>query len=67
MQQLHRKLDVYFQYGTRMVWIINWQVEQIHIYRPESIVALTQTNDVLSGDEVLRGFKCRLRQIFRPD
>jgi Uma2 family endonuclease len=67
MNELHRKLDLYFRHGTRLVWILNWKVGQIHIYRPESIEALTQTGDVLSGAEVLPGFRCRLKQIFSPE
>ena len=66
MQEIHRKLDLYFEHGTRLIWIINWKLEQIHIYRPDSIEALTRPTDVLPGAEVLPGFKCRLNQIFRP-
>lgn len=31
-----------------------------------SIEALTRPGDILSGEEVLPGFKCRLSRIFRP-
>jgi Uma2 family endonuclease len=64
MQAIHRKLDLYFEHGTRLIWIVNWKLEQVHIYRPESIEALTQGADLLSGNELLPGFKCRLSQIF---
>jgi len=40
--------------------------EQVHIYTPDSIEALTRPNDILTGGEVLPGFKCRLSRIFRP-
>ena len=43
---------------------LNWQFEQVHIYKPDSIEALTQPNDILSGGDVLPGFKCRLSRIF---
>lgn len=66
IRELHRKLDLYFEYGTRLVWIVNWKLEQIHIYRPDSIEALTRPGDVLGGGEVVPGFKCRLNQIFSP-
>jgi Uma2 family endonuclease len=35
-------LDLYFEYGTRLIWIVNWKLEQVHIYRPDSIEALTR-------------------------
>lgn len=65
MRELHRKIDLYFQYGARLVWIVNWKREQIHIYQPNSIEARTGLSDVLSGQDVLPGFKCRLGQVFR--
>jgi len=64
MREIHRKLDRYFDYGTRVVWWVNWKLEQVHIYTPDSIEALTRPNEVLSGGEVLPGFKCRLSRIF---
>jgi len=64
MQTIHRKLDLYFQYGTRLAWIVNWKLEQVHVYRPDRIEALTQSSEVLSGDKVVRGLKCRLSEIF---
>jgi len=65
MRQIHRKLDLYFEHGTRLVWLVNFKIEQVHIYRPDSIEALTRPNDILTGGNVLPGFKCRLGRIFR--
>jgi Uma2 family endonuclease len=65
MVQINRKLDHYFEHGTRLVWLVNWKVEQVHIYTPDSIEALTRPHDVLSGGAVLPGFKCRLNRIFQ--
>lgn len=65
LKEIHRKLDLYFEHGTRVVWVVNWKTEQVHIYRPDSIEALTRPEDILFGAEVLPGFRCRLRQIFQ--
>jgi Uma2 family endonuclease len=64
MREVHRKLGRYFDSGTLVVWWVNWKLEQIHIYTPDSIAALTHSNDVLSGGSILPGFKCRLSRIF---
>ena len=64
MVQINRKLDHYFEHGTKLAWLINWPKEQVHIYTPDSIEALTRANEVLTGGKVLPGFKCKLRQIF---
>jgi len=66
MTQIHRKLDHYFEHGTRLAWLVNWRNQQVHLYTPDSIAALTRPNDVLAGGAVLPGFKCRLAQIFGP-
>jgi len=64
MREVHRKLDRYFDSGTQVVWWVNWKIEQVHIYTPDSIAALTRPNEILSGGDVLPGFKCRLSRIF---
>ena len=64
MLQIHHKLDHYFEHGTCLVWLVNWKTEQVHIYTPDSIEALTRPHEVLSGGAVLPGFKCRLSRIF---
>ena len=64
MREVHRKLDRYFEHGTRVVWWVDWKQEQVHIYTPDSIGALTRPNDVLLGGDVLPGFRCKLSRIF---
>src|SRR5262249_586878 len=27
MREIHRKLDLYFEHGTRLVWLVNWKIE----------------------------------------
>jgi len=66
MVQINRKLDHFFEHGTRLAWLVNCPKEQVHIYTPDSIEALTGPNDVLTGGAVLPGFKCKLAKIFRP-
>jgi Uma2 family endonuclease len=64
LRDVHRKLDRYFEHGTHLVWWLDPKKEQVHIYTPDSIGALTRPEDMLSGAEVVPGFKCRLSRIF---
>jgi Uma2 family endonuclease len=66
MREINRKLDHYFQYGTRLAWLLNWRKEQIIIYTADSVESLTNPADSLAGGPVLPGFKCKLRAIFEP-
>jgi Uma2 family endonuclease len=64
--EIHRKLDRYFEHGTRVAWLVNWRKEQVHVYTPDSIESFTRPNDTLTGGTVLPGFKCKLSRIFAP-
>jgi len=64
LKHVHRKLDRYFEHGVRLVWWVDWTKEQVHIYTPDSVSALTRPTGILSGGDVLPGFKCRLSRIF---
>jgi len=66
MTQINRKLEHYFEHGARLAWLVNLRKLQIHIYTADSIEALTDLDDVLTGGAVLPGFKCKLRKIFLP-
>ena len=66
MIEIHRKLEHYFEHGTRLAWLVNLRKQQIHIYTADSIEALTDMEDALTGGAVLPGFKCKLRRIFLP-
>lgn len=66
LAQINRKLDHYFEHGTRLAWLVNWRKAQVHVYTPDSIEAFTRPHDVLTGGSVLPGFKCRLSRIFGP-
>ena len=66
MAQINRKLEHFFEHGTKLAWLVNWRKAQIHIYTADSIEALTAPTDVLTGGTVLPGFKCKLNRIFGP-
>ena len=65
LQHVHRKLDRYFEHGVRLVWWVYWTKEQVHIYTPDAVNALTRPGNTLSGGYVLPGFKCKLNRIFQ--
>ena len=67
MMQVNRKLDHYFEHGTRLAWLVNWSKQQVHIYTADSIESLTNLDDFLTGGAVLPGFKCKLCKIFQAD
>jgi Uma2 family endonuclease len=62
---IERKLDVYFEHGTEVAWLVDPQRKAASVYALDGITRLTKLSDVLTGREVLSGFKCRLSRLFR--
>lgn len=61
------KLKVYSMYGVQEYWIVDWQLQQVTIYRREQgMLRLALT--LLAGDELtsplLPGFACPLARLF---
>ncbi|MBE9008845.1 Uma2 family endonuclease [Pseudanabaenaceae cyanobacterium LEGE 13415] len=61
------KLHLYSTRGVREYWIIDWQAQQMEVYRRES-AALTLVATLFSGDEVtsplLPGFRMSIAALF---
>ncbi|HAX88673.1 MAG TPA: hypothetical protein DCY91_21015, partial [Cyanobacteria bacterium UBA11370] len=61
------KLKLYSSRGVQEYWIVNWQLQQIEVYRREQaslrLIATLFSNDVLSSP-LLPGFNCSIAQLF---
>ena len=66
MVQINRKMDHYFEHGTRLAWLVNWRKEHVHVYTEDTVEALTRPGDTLTGGDLLPGFRSRLGNIFQP-
>jgi Uma2 family endonuclease len=66
MTRINRKLEYYFEHGTKLAWLVNWRKEQVIIYTADSVESLTRAGDILTGGTVLPGFNCKLGEIFQP-
>ena len=61
------KLKLYSSRGVQEYWIVNWQLQQIEVYRREQaslrLMATLFSNDILSSP-LLPGFSCSISQLF---
>jgi Uma2 family endonuclease len=64
LRLVERKLDRYFESGTLIAWLVDCKKQQVRIYAPDKVQTLRRPQDVLTGGEVLPGFKCKLSRIF---
>ncbi|GIK67547.1 MAG: hypothetical protein BroJett018_53410 [Chloroflexota bacterium] len=69
-QDMLRKIETYFQYGTRLVWLIYPDTRTVWVYEPQADgswrLSKTAYEGTLDGGDVLPGFSIPVREIFPP-
>jgi Uma2 family endonuclease len=61
--ELDEKLEDYKRAGVPLVWVINPNSRIAMVYRADGSVSHLNEDQVLSGDDVLPGFRCTVRDI----
>jgi len=62
--EAQEKLAEYFAIGVQVVWIVDLQLEQVHVYHSLEQFKLLQKQDDLTSEEILPGFRVALTEIF---
>lgn len=63
--EVTKKALVWLRAGVRLVWVIDPEAEVVTLHRDGNVIGLlTDTDAVLSGEDVLPGFEARLGEIF---
>ncbi len=65
--EVQKKLAEYFAVNVLMVWVVDPQLEQVHVYRSPEQMKLLRKEDRLTGDDVLPGFQVALAEIFTAE
>ncbi len=58
------KMQEYLENGCRLGWLINPETRNVTIYRPDSAPETVTFDVILSGEDILLGFRLDLRAIF---
>ena len=64
-EKVSGKMREYFAAGVRQVWVISPQYQTVTMYQSPTQVRILTAEDELIGDEMLPGFRCRLRELFQ--
>src|SRR3989442_14988918 len=64
---IKRKLEKYFHHGTRLAWVVDPKRQTVTVHSLDALAKLTGLASTLTGGEVLPGFRCRLRSLFKLD
>lgn len=64
-EKVMNKIYEYFRAGVRQVWLTSPEHKTVTIYHTPTKNTILTENDELTGDDLLPGFRCALREIFR--
>lgn len=63
-QSIAEKVSDYLQAGTRLLWLVYPEQQEVQEYRPAQPFHIYRIDDELDGREVLPGFRYALRDLF---
>ena len=62
--EVDEKVGAWLDAGARMVWVVNPKWRSVTVYRSATDITTLTENDDLDGEDVVPGFRCRVRDIF---
>ena len=62
--ELEEKVEDYQKAGVGLVWVIHPESRTASVYRGDGSVSRLHQDDELSGEDVIPGFRCRVRSLF---
>jgi Uma2 family endonuclease len=63
---LEEKLEDYEKVGVSLIWVINPKSRKVMVHRIDGSVTRLRESDELSGEDVIPGFRCPVRELFPP-
>lgn len=57
------KVGSWLSAGTKLVWVVDPDREEVRAYRPDGSVTIVRGDDSIDGEDVLPGFTCAVREI----
>ena len=61
---LEAKLTEYITSGARLGWLLDPQTRRVHIYRPGQAAEVLENPDLVSGEDVLKGFELKVLEVW---
>jgi len=62
--EVDEKVQDWLDNGTRLVWVVNPRTRTVTVNRAGSQPKILTASDELTGDDVVPGFTCPVREIF---
>jgi len=61
---MERKLDLYFEAGTRLVWYVDPRKKEVTVYQSPSTPRTLREDEMLDGGELLPGLSLSIKDLF---
>ena len=65
-EEVEEKLEDYEKAGVPLIWVISPRSRKGMVYRADGSASRLREDDDLSGEDVIPGFRCPLREILPP-
>lgn len=62
---IEEKIEQWLAAGVHLVWVLYPDTQRVHVHRSDGTVSKLRSDDMLSGEEVMPGFQCRVAEIFQ--
>lgn len=62
--EIEEKVTDWLSAGSRLVWVVNSQLQTVTVYHPGPQVRIMRSAEILSGEDVLPGLQIRVADIF---
>jgi len=64
--EVDEKIEEYREAGVPLAWVINPKSRTVRVHRRDGSVSYLREGEELSGEDIVPGFRCPLREIFPP-
>lgn len=64
--EVDEKVEEYLSAGVRLVWVVNPESRIVEVHRANGSVSKLHDPETLSGEDVIAGFSCVIRDLFPP-
>ena len=64
--EVEAKVEEYLRAGVRLVWVIDPHTRTVRVHRADGTAGRLRQEDELSGEDVIPGFRCAVRDLFPP-
>jgi Uma2 family endonuclease len=62
--EVDAKVEEWLSAGVQLVWVVSPRKRTVAVHRADGTSTIFHENDELTGDDIIPGFRCRVREFF---